>query len=121
MLSVCSHKKNPAAGMSFNNEMTADGMNISKEEKAREESQRADRIARQMNRSSFMGLGENPPQLYSEQDPTQMNRHGHVAVDNTGAGGVFMGKDQSYLTDDSIPSGIFALIDTYRLKARETR
>ena len=50
--------------MSFNNEMTADGMNISKEEKAREESQRADRIARQMNRSSFMGLGENPPQLY---------------------------------------------------------
>ena len=25
------------------------------------------------------------------------------------------------MTDDSIPSGIFALIDTYRLKARETR
>ena len=38
LLSVCSHKKNPAAGMSFNNEITVDGMSISKEEKAREES-----------------------------------------------------------------------------------
>ena len=96
-------------------------MSVNNQERAREESQRADRIARQMNRSSFMGLGENPPQLYSEQDPTQANRHGSVAMDNAGAGGVFQSKDQSYLTDDSIPSGIFALIDVYRVKARETR
>jgi len=41
------------------------------EDMARDESMRADRIARQMNRSSFMGLGENPPRLMSEQDPTQ--------------------------------------------------
>ena len=33
----------------------------------------------------------------------------------------FHDKDQSYLTDDSIPSGIFALIDTYREKARTSR
>ena len=46
--------------------------NVTVEDVAREESMRADRIARQMNRSSFMGLGENPPQLVSEQDPTQM-------------------------------------------------
>ena len=64
-------------------------MSVNNEERAREESQRADRIARQMNRSSFMGLGENPPQLYSEQDPTQVTRHGAVAIDNAGAGGVF--------------------------------
>ena len=122
LLSVCSHKKNPAAGLNYlNNEMTQDGMSITNQEKAREESQRADRIARQMNRSSFMGLGENPPQLYSEQDPTQANRHGIVAGDNAGSGGVFQNKDQSYLNDDSIPSGIFALIDVYRQKARETR
>lgn len=122
LLSVCSHKKNPAAGLNYlNNEMTQDGMSITNQEKAREESQRADRIARQMNRSSFMGLGENPPQLYSEQDPTQANRHGNVATDNAGSGGVFQSKDQSYLNDDSIPSGIFALIDVYRQKARETR
>ena len=30
-------------------------------------------------------------------------------------------KDQSYLTDDSVPSGIYALIDTYRTKARSAR
>ena len=71
-----------------------------------------------------MGLGENPPKLFSEQDPTQQARHGNVAMDNQGAGGVmqsFHEKDQTYLTDDSIPSGIFALIDTYRERARASR
>ena len=52
------------------NVVGADGQELSPEEVAREESMRADRIARQMNRSSFMGLGENPPKLFSEQDPT---------------------------------------------------
>lgn len=50
--------------------LNEDGQNFSLEDNAREESMRADRIARQMNRSSFMGLGENPPKLMSEQDPT---------------------------------------------------
>lgn len=44
---------------------------LTPEEIARDESMRADRIARQVNRSSFMGLGENPPKLFSEVDPTQ--------------------------------------------------
>ena len=71
-----------------------------------------------------MGLGENPPKLFSEQDPTQQSRVGQVASDNSGSGGVmqsFHAKDQSYLTDDSIPSGIYALIDVYREKARTAR
>lgn len=71
-----------------------------------------------------MGLGENPPKLFSEQDPTQQSRLGQVASDHGGAGGVmqsFHNKDQSYLTDDSIPSGIYALIDVYREKARTSR
>ena len=44
-----------------------------------------------------------------------------------GQGGVFghnsqfHDKDQSYLTDDSVPSGIYALIETYRQKARRVR
>ena len=45
--SVCTHSKNPAAGLNYlNNEMTQDGYNITQQDKAREESQRADRIAR---------------------------------------------------------------------------
>ena len=44
-----------------------------------------------------------------------------------GQGGVFgvnsqfHDKDQSYLHDDSVPSGIYALIDSYRQKARSVR
>ena len=88
-----------------------------------EESMRADRIARQMNRSSFMGLGENPPRLMSEQDPTQQAQR---SMAGPGQGGVLMNsqfhdKDQSYLQDDSVPSGIYALIDSYRQKARAVR
>ena len=84
---------------------------------------RADRIARQMNRSSFMGLGENPPKLFSEQDPTQQQAN---SLAGPGQGGVllnsqFHDKDQSYLTDDSVPSGIYALIDQFRKRARNAR
>jgi len=64
---VVSHSKNPAANTSQNFLSNAEGDgNMSVEDVARTESMRADRIARQMNRSSFMGLGENPPQLVSE-------------------------------------------------------
>lgn len=47
-----------------------------------------------------------------------------MATDQVGSGGVlqsFHEKDQTYLTDDSIPSGIYALIDVYRDKARMSR
>lgn len=119
LISVVSHQKNPAV-----NKSTLSGHEDRGEDMAREESMRADRIARQMNRSSFMGLGENPPRLMSEQDPTQQQRGSLVGP---GSGGVMMNsnnfhdKDQSYLTDESVPSGIYALIDTYRQKARSTR
>ena len=106
--------------------MNPDGtvVDLSPEDVARDESMRADRIARQMNRSSFMGLGENPPNLMSEQDPTQQPGR---SLNGPGQGGVFgvnsqfHDKDQSYLTDESVPSGIYALIDTYRIKARSCR
>jgi hypothetical protein len=73
---VVSHSKNPAANNTSqnNNILSQSGIGqtdaASNEDVAREESMRADRIARQMNRSSFMGLGDNPPKLFSEQDPT---------------------------------------------------
>ena len=62
-----------------------------------------------------MPLGENPPRMFSEQDPTQQVQR---SMAGPGQGGVlfnsFHGKDESYLTDDSVPSGIYALIDQYR-------
>ena len=38
-----------------------------------------------------------------------------------GVNSVFQDKDQGYLTDDTVPSSIYALIDTYRTKARTAR
>ena len=63
-----------------------EGQDQTAEEVAREESMRADRIARQMNRSSFMGLGENPPKLFSEQDPTMQVK----SMAGPGSGGVML-------------------------------
>ena len=74
--SVCSHSKNAAiSGLNYlNNEMSLEGGNRSNEARASEEAQRADRIAKQINSGSFMPLGDNPPKLFSEQDPTQQRR-----------------------------------------------
>ena len=100
--SVTSHNKNPAA-QQLNFEGGPEQQHSS--EAVLEDSKRADRIAGQMNRSAFMGLGENPPKLYSEQQRSGSNPH--------------FDKDRNYLTDDSVPSAIFALIETYRLKAKQ--
>lgn len=73
--SVVSHSKNPAAqqntsqtylNASMVNQTGGQNMEGGPDAVSAEESMRADRIARQMNRSSFMGLGENPPRLMSE-------------------------------------------------------
>ena len=129
--SVVSHSKNPAAQNTSQNFLNTSMVNNpaggnqegGPDANSAEESMRADRIARQMNRSSFMGLGENPPRLMSEQDPTQQAQR---SMAGPGQGGVLMNsqfhdKDQSYLQDDSVPSGIYALIDSYRQKARVVR
>lgn len=68
-----------------------------------------------------MGLGDNPPNLVSEQDPTQMKRVTIASDLNPAHGaGVFADRNQSYLNDESVPSSMYALIDTYRIKARTT-
>lgn len=103
--SVTSHNKNPAAQQQLNFE----GQPVEHNPDAvMEDSKRADRIAGQMNRSAFMGLGENPPKLYSEQ---QLSQQANLHFE----------KDRDYLTDESVPSAIFALIETYRLKAKQQR
>ena len=62
ILNVYGHTKNQAATL---NEGRSGG---SLAEKVGEEAARNERIAKQMNRSKFMGLGENPPNLYSESE-----------------------------------------------------
>jgi len=89
-------------------------------ERAKLEAQRSERIAKSMNRSSFMGLGENPPKLYSEQDPALVK---HVTIEERGAPDIddpFYDKNASYLSDDSVPTQIYGCIDRYREKARTT-
>ena len=72
-----------------------------------------------------MALGENPPKLFSENDPTQQSRT-HL-LQGPGQGGVLLNsnqfneRNQTYLTDDSVPSTIYSLIDKYRDKARNSR
>jgi hypothetical protein len=36
-------------------------------------------------------------------------------------GGIFMDRNQSYLNDESVPSSIYTLIETYRQKAKIAR
>ena len=85
LASVVSHVKSPGTTLNqLDASVSADGATLSNEEKAKEESIRNNRIARQMNRSSFMHLGENPPKLMSEQDPTQQAR----SLAGPGQGGV---------------------------------
>ena len=90
LVNVVSHSKNPATN--GNNTMLNQSMNTNgegpqtMEEAAKDESMRADRITRQMNRSSFMGLGENPPKLMSEVDPTQTQSR---SMAGPGQGGVY--------------------------------
>ena len=93
--SVVSHSKNPAAQNTSQNFLNTSMVNNpaggnqegGPDANSAEESMRADRIARQMNRSSFMGLGENPPRLMSEQDPTQQAQR---SMAGPGQGGVLM-------------------------------
>ena len=77
-----------------------------------EEATRSERIAKQMNRSAFMGLGENPPKLFSESEHP-------LLVSNSQLNQCYS-KNRDYLQDDLIPPTIFTLIEEYRDKARKS-
>jgi hypothetical protein len=80
-------------------------------ETANVESARNERIAKQIKRSKFMGLGENPPQLVSESSH-------QLLVTNWST---FNERNTDYIKDESIPPTIFTLIEAYRAKARSVR
>jgi hypothetical protein len=75
-------------------------------EKARDSIERAERIAKTTNKSSFMNLGDKGPKLVSEEGSV-------VSGGRRSGGGIkssFSNCDDTYLTDDSIPPEIFLLI-----------
>jgi hypothetical protein len=92
-------------------------------DKARDDIERAERIARTTNKSSFMSLGEKQPRLVSEE---HVHQPGGLYFNNTlrsGKAGTITvedsykaQQDDTYLKDDSLPSEIFNVIQLYREK-----
>lgn len=73
-------------------------------EKAKEDIERADRIAKlTVNKTAFMPLGDKQPKLVSEEGTYNIQKN---VVDPWAN----QSRDDSYLTDDSIPADVFTLI-----------
>ena len=104
---MTSHGKTP--GSALNHLNNKDGSKTTVNERSKLESEKTERIASQVNRSAFMGIGENPPKLMSESTHTLLRP------------AVFHDKDQNYLNDDSVPAAIYPLITSYRDKALRAR
>eukprot|EP00347_Sterkiella_histriomuscorum_P013860 403363090 len=92
-------------------------------ERARDDIERADRIARTTNKSSFMGLGDKQPRLVSEEHLLNSGSRSNA----THSGGRNVADpyramiDDSYLNDDSIPAEIFQMIQLYRDRLSKSR
>jgi len=71
-----------------------------------EESARNERIAKQVSRTVFMGLGENPPKLVCESSHPLLMQNNQLNM--------FHEKNLDYLNDEQIPATIFDLIERYR-------
>lgn len=85
-------------------------------DKARDDIERADRIAKSTNKSSFMALGEKQPKLLSEevQAKNYGTTPGNNPVKNENLEQRQAGLDDAYLRDDSLPTEIFSVIQNYR-------
>jgi hypothetical protein len=83
-------------------------------DKARDDIERADRIAKSTNKSSFMALGEKQPKLISEE--VQAKNYGAAPAGKNTEDGNKQGMDDAYLRDDSLPPEIFTIIQNYRDK-----
>lgn len=102
---VCGHLKNPGAGLNDINKK--DGLSVG--DRSVKENEKSERIASQVNRSAFMGIGENPPKLMSESAHSLLRP------------AVFHEKDVQYMNDDSVPAAIYPLINEYRMKSKDVK
>lgn len=100
------HAKNKAAHVL--NDASNHPTQASLMDNVQQESIRNERIAKNVSRSKFMGLGENPPKLASEST--------HSLLHNNWA--TFSEKNSNYIEDESIPPACYTLIEQYREKAR---
>lgn len=57
------------------------------------EAERNERIAKQLSRSKFMGLGENPPKLHSESEHSLFKTNWST----------FSDQNNDYIQDESLP------------------
>lgn len=74
-------------------------------DRARDDIERAERIARSTTKSSFMALGETQPKLISEEQVSFNGKRGSPARSGfTGIG------DDTYLNDSSVPAEVFQII-----------
>lgn len=99
------------AQKSLNHNETAPGDQAAALDKARDDIERAERIAKSTNRSSFMALGEKQPKLLSEE--VQAKQYGTTPGNNaikTEATERQAGLDDAYLRDDSLPTEVFSVI-----------
>jgi len=108
LTNVVTHNKNHADSLKTIPDIACDGNGTTDPaERAKEEAMRSERIAKSMNRSSFMGLGDNPPKLISESGAA-LTKHVKIAGDDqselANLDDPFRDKNASYLTDDSVPS-----------------
>jgi chromosome segregation ATPase len=85
-------------------------------DKARDDIERADRIARSTTKSSFMNLGDKQPKLLSEDIQAKNYGTGGPKTLSNVEGNSKTGLDDAYLRDDSLPPEIFNIIQSYREK-----
>jgi chromosome segregation ATPase len=85
-------------------------------DKARDDIERADRIARSTTKSSFMNLGDKQPKLLSEDIQAKNYGTGGPKTLSNMEGNSKSGLDDAYLRDDSLPPEIFNIIQSYREK-----
>ena len=103
------HMKNQAALL--NDQAAADAEGQTVLEKVSQDAERNERLAKQLSRSRFMGLGENPPQLASEKEHRLLKSNWDT----------FSEKNREYMNDESVPPAIYTLIEQYREKARSLK
>lgn len=94
--------------------------------KAQEEALKNERIAAGVNRSTFLHLGEKKKTLVSETESSLLRRQKAPTTTrsaNSAISTAYMTeaqrRDQVYITDDSVPSMIFPLIESYRQKVMD--
>jgi hypothetical protein len=103
------------AQKSLNHNEVAPGDQAAALDKARDDIERSERIAKSTNKSSFMALGEKQPKLLSED--VQAKKYGTTPGNNavkTEVNERQAGLDDAYLRDDSLPTEVFSVIQSYR-------